>query len=130
MTGGTTHVVSHNNPDAKLSVLVYGWNASNYESSYGYHAGLGFNSGKKSVCYGYNIYLCLFYYLAKETTYTSNSAIQFGNVQCVGNESSLLDCSYNTSLQCPYQRSAVVECLCKKVNSVHACSIVYRFYIP
>ena len=58
VTGGTTHVVSHNNPDAKLSVLVYGWNASNHESSYGYHTGLGFNSGKKSICYGYNI--CVF----------------------------------------------------------------------
>ena len=59
VTGGTTHVVSHNNPDAKLSVLVYGWNASNYESSYGCHAGLGFNSGKKSICYGCIIYLCV-----------------------------------------------------------------------
>ena len=59
VTGGTTHVVSHSNPDAKLSVLVYGWNASNYKSSYGYHAGLGFNSGKISICYGFNIYTCV-----------------------------------------------------------------------
>ena len=51
VTGGTTHVVSHNNPDGKLSVIVYGWNASNYESSYGYHAGLGFNSG--IMCIGH-----------------------------------------------------------------------------
>ena len=71
-----------------------------------------------------------FYYLAIETTYTSNSAILFANVQCVGNESSLFNCSYSTSLQCPYQRSAIVECLGKKINSVHACGIVYYFYIP
>ena len=60
----------------------------------------------------------------------SNSAIQFGNVQCVGNESSLFNCSYDTSLQCPHQRSAVVECLGKKINSVLACGIVYYSYIP
>ena len=45
VTGGTTHVVSHNNPDGKLAVLVYGWNASDHESSYGYHAGLRVNLG-------------------------------------------------------------------------------------
>ena len=43
-------------------------------------------------------------------------------MQCLGNESSLLNCSYDTSLRCPYQRSAVVECLGKKINSVHACT--------
>ena len=45
ITGGTTHVVSHNNPDGKLAVVVYGWNASDHESSYGYHAGLRVNLG-------------------------------------------------------------------------------------
>ena len=45
VTGGTTHVVSHNNPDGKLAVVVYGWNASDHESSYGYHAGLRVNLG-------------------------------------------------------------------------------------
>ena len=39
VTGGTTHVVSHNNADAKLSVLVYGWN-SEVLRGYGHFAGL------------------------------------------------------------------------------------------
>ena len=39
VTGGTTHVVSHNNPDGKLAVVVYGWH-SGMLRGYGYLAGL------------------------------------------------------------------------------------------
>ena len=39
VTGGTTHVVSHSNPDAKLAVLVYGWNFNTLRG-YGHFAGL------------------------------------------------------------------------------------------
>ena len=52
VTGGTTHVVSHNNPSGKLAVVVYGWN-SGTQRGYGYLAGTRFNSGKipRNSCY-------------------------------------------------------------------------------
>ena len=101
--------------DAKLSVLVYGWNACpQVTMKVHMDITLGWDLIQvRLVSLTLILPLCLIYYLAIETTYTSNSAIQFVNVQCVGNESSLLDCSYNTSLQCPYQRAA-------------ACSRVFR----
>ena len=34
----------------------------------------------------------------------------FGGVQCVGNETTLLDCSYNTSAQCTTNQQAGVLC--------------------
>ena len=43
VTGGTTHVVSHNNPDGKLAVVVYGWNSGSLRG-YGYLAGLNLNA--------------------------------------------------------------------------------------
>ena len=43
VTGGTTHVVNHNNPDGKLAVVVYGWN-SEARRGYGYIAGLKLNA--------------------------------------------------------------------------------------
>ena len=41
VTGGMTHVVSHDNPDGKLAVLVYGGSSS---AGYGYLAGLHLTS--------------------------------------------------------------------------------------
>ena len=34
----------------------------------------------------------------------------FGGVQCLGNETTLLDCSYNTSAQCTNNQQAGVLC--------------------
>ena len=34
----------------------------------------------------------------------------FGGVQCVGNETTLLDCSYNTSAQCTTNQQDGVLC--------------------
>ena len=39
-----------------------------------------------------------------------SSVVQFGNVQCVGNETSLLDCSYNSTAQCSSTQQAGVLC--------------------
>ena len=48
VTGGTTHVVSHNNPDGKLAVVVYGWN-SEMLRGYGYLAGLKPNAINQGI---------------------------------------------------------------------------------
>ena len=48
VTGGTTHVVSHNNPDGKLAVIVYGWN-SEMLRGYGYLAGLKPNAINQGI---------------------------------------------------------------------------------
>ena len=48
VTGGTTHVVSHNNPDGKLAVLVHGWDSRTLRA-YGYLAGMRFNPGKTTT---------------------------------------------------------------------------------
>ena len=40
VTGGMTHVVSHDNPDGKLAVIVHGWNSGTITRGYGYLAGL------------------------------------------------------------------------------------------
>ena len=53
VTGGSTHVVSHNNPDGKLAVLVHGWN-SGTKRGYGYLAGLKLNAitqGSYNMCF-------------------------------------------------------------------------------
>ena len=48
VTGGTAHVVSHNNPDGKIAVLVHGWDSRTLRA-YGYLAGMRFNSGKTTA---------------------------------------------------------------------------------
>ena len=46
----------------------------------------------------------------------SSSVVQFGNVQCVGNETSLLDCTYNSTAQCSSTQRASV--LCPGIKSI------------
>lgn len=43
VSGGTTHTVAHDNPRAKLAVMVYGW-SSNYRRTYGYLAAQRFTA--------------------------------------------------------------------------------------
>ena len=40
----------------------------------------------------------------------SSSVVQFSDVQCVGNETSLLDCTYNSTAQCSSTQRAGVLC--------------------
>ena len=49
---------------------------------------------------------------------SSNNSIQFGGVaECLENESSLFDCSYNASVQCAVNSHAGVICAGKGHNS-------------
>ena len=41
---------------------------------------------------------------------TGSGPVQFGGVQCLGNESTLLNCSYNSSVQCSGTHDAGVMC--------------------
>ena len=43
VTGGASHTVSHDNPSAKMAVMVYGWNSSPL-NGYSYLAGLSYRS--------------------------------------------------------------------------------------
>ena len=42
-----------------------------------------------------------------------NDLIRFGDVDCFGNESSIFNCSYNSSVQCPMNSHAGVICASK-----------------
>ena len=49
VSGGTTHVVSHDNDSGKLAVLVHGWSSSSTRG-YGYLAGLQLKPGMSQAC--------------------------------------------------------------------------------
>ena len=113
VTGVTTHIVSHDNPIGKLAVLVHGWS---FSTGYGYLAGLHQQSGMCLVfCNHYRtVYFVLLSgsIVAPINSYfrSTSDPIQFGNVQCVGNETNLSDCSYSTSVQCSSNQLAEVLC--------------------
>ena len=120
VAGGVTHTVSHDDSQGKLSVQVYGW-SSGVERAYGYVAGMKFSVtqlGMKANEYVQHTY-CYFTQYSNFTAaqlsfsssrYGSGSGEVFGSVQCVGNESSLLDCSLNTSYVCDVDSQAGVLC--------------------
>ena len=60
------------------------------------------------------LYFCIFIgnQVAPTNSYygAGSSVVQFGNVQCVGNETSLLDCTYNSTAQCSSTQQAGVLC--------------------
>ena len=53
----------------------------------------------------------------------STGPFQFGSVQCMGNETSLFDCMYNTSFQCPASSFAGVMCPGELTCSSHLMNI-------
>ena len=97
VTGGMTHTVSHDNPDGKLAVLVHGWSSS-VNTGYAYLAGVKLFDAHTEIA------------LTNSYYGSSSGPVQFGSVECLGNESSLFECLYNTSIQCPSNRNAGVRC--------------------
>ena len=110
VTGGTAHIVSHYNPIGKLAVLVHGWSLS---KGYGYFAASHYQSGTLwtlIVSMIYAVHLGSMISLTKSYFGSISGPVRFGGVQCVGNESKLLDCSYNTQAQCSSFQQAGLLC--------------------